>query len=63
MAMYQKVKDKAVAISNELDAKADEQVDKAKEQANKVKESRFTWAILGGAALAMAVILVLLAAY
>jgi len=56
MTMYQKVKDKALEVNDKLDAAADEQV-------NKVKESRFTWAILGGSALAILTIFVLLAKY
>lgn len=54
--MLEKAKAEVMKINDAVDAKADEGM-------QKVKESRFTWAILGCAALAIGAIIALLAAY
>lgn len=51
-----KWKEKVAEINDRIDAKADAELEK-------IKESRFTWAILGGAALIIAAIIFLLATY
>lgn len=55
MSMYQKAKDKALAVNDKIDSKVDAQIDKA-------QESRFSGLIFVGVVAVMLIIVGLLAA-